>query len=96
MLCRALIDQAVIFLHQNSFMIQELLSETELSIQHQLSMVNRDLNAVQRIKNLVDQVDHDAEVIPLENKERFVRLLVSLKGKVLDEEEYRIVGKIFE
>lgn len=96
MLCRILIDQAGVFLHQNSFMIQELLSETEMNIQHQLTIVNGDLNAVQRIKNLVDQLDHDAEVVPLENKERFVRLLVSLKGKVLDEEEYRIVGKIFE
>jgi len=52
------------------------------------------LKAIRSIKELLSQIDHKAEVVPENNRERFIRLLISLKGGPLNKDESVLVEEI--
>ena len=52
------------------------------------------LRAAVAIKELLDQIDFKAEVVPENNLEMFTRLLTSLKGEPLTNEEKELVVEI--
>lgn len=52
------------------------------------------LKAIATVKDLLSQVDHDAEIIPHNNVEKLSRLLTSLKGEPLNKEERLLVEEI--
>ena len=52
------------------------------------------LKAIHSINELLSQIDHKAEVVPENNKERFSRLLTSLKGEPLNKDEAALVDEI--
>jgi len=51
------------------------------------------LKAAVAIKELLEQIDFRAEVVPENNMEMFLRLLTSLKGEQLDKDEKERVDK---
>ena len=53
-----------------------------------------DIETVKRMQDWMDEIDHEAEVVPLEDESRLSRLMVSLKGGELNEEEHRLVARI--
>ena len=52
------------------------------------------IQTIQDVKDLLDQIDFDSEVIPMENKEKMEELLISLKGKHLTISESQLVNEI--
>lgn len=52
------------------------------------------LEAVESIKIMLSQIDHSAEKIPLENSQRFIELLSSLKGAPLNHQERKVALEI--
>lgn len=52
------------------------------------------MKAANSIKELLDQIDFKAEVVPENNVEMFTRLLTSLKGEPLSKEENELVDEI--
>lgn len=77
-------------------MIQELLTNIEMDVKYKIFTEQKNLTAIKTIKELINQIDHDAEVVPLEDKEKLSMLLVSLKGKALNESEYRLIDKLIK
>jgi hypothetical protein len=58
------------------------------------SVDSEKLKAAKSIKDLLTQIDFSAESVPENNPDMFVRLLVSLKGKPLNEAENELVMEI--
>ena len=52
------------------------------------------LKAIHSIKRLLSQIDHKVEVVPENNKERLTRLLISLKGESLNQDEAGLIDEI--
>lgn len=52
------------------------------------------LSAVQNIKKLLEKIDFEAEVVPMQNKTKLNKLLISLKGDFLTEEESKIIEEL--
>ncbi len=52
------------------------------------------LSAVQNIKKLIEKIDFEAEVVPTQNKTKLNKLLISLKGSFLTEEESKIIEEL--
>ena len=52
------------------------------------------LSAVQNIKKLIEKIDFEAEVVPMQNKTKLNKLLISLKGSFLTEEESKIIEEL--
>ncbi len=77
-------------------MITQVLSDIELDVKYKIYKEQKRLIAVKTVKELLDQVDFSVEVVPLEDIEKLSRLLVSLKGKELNEEEKRLIEKIIK
>ena len=51
-------------------------------------------SAVQNIKKLIEKIDFEAEVVPMQNKTKLNKLLISLKGSFLTEEESKIIEEL--
>lgn len=79
---------------KNKVMIQKVLTDIEIEVTNRINVEEKNLKAVKELKLLLDQIDHEAEVVPFEDKERLSRLLVSLKGATLNENENQLVEKI--
>jgi hypothetical protein len=75
-------------------MIRGKIKQFELEIKYNIFTEQKKLKAVQTVKELLDQIDFTVEVVPLEDIEKLSRLLVTLKGKPLNEEENRLIEKI--
>lgn len=75
-------------------MIVDKLIVTEFEIERKLRSDYNKLQAVKNLINLLKQVDFTSEVLPEEQPERLVRLLVSLKGKPLDDDENMMIKEI--
>ena len=58
------------------------------------SCTDEKLKAAQTFKTLLEQIDFKTEVVPENNQEMFRRLLVSLKGTPLNEEENELLKEI--
>lgn len=81
---------------KKSDMIQELLTDIELDVKYKIYTEQKNLLAVKNLKELLNQIDHDVEVVPLKDKEKLSTLLVSLKGQALSDIEYRMVERIIK
>ena len=79
---------------ENLVMIKEILIAIEQDTKDRVYREQKSLVAVKTVIELVNQIDHDVEVVPLEDKDRLSRLLVSLKGSQLNDEEHRLIEKI--
>jgi len=77
-------------------MIKELLTDIELDVKYKIYTEQKNLLAVKNLKELLNQIDHDVEVVPLKDKEKLSTLLVSLKGQALSDNEYRMVERIIK
>jgi len=77
-------------------MIQELLTDIELDVKYKIYTEQKNLLAVKNLKELLNQIDHEVEVVPLGDKEKLSTLLVSLKGQALSDIEYRMIERIIK
>jgi hypothetical protein len=75
-------------------MIQDILTAIEMDVKHKIYAEQKKLIAVKNLKELLNQIDHEVEVVPLKDQERLCNLLVSLKGQALNDDEYRLVERI--
>ncbi len=77
-------------------MIQELLTHIETEVKYKIYTEQKNLVAVKNLKELLNQIDHEAEVVPLEDKNRLTNLMVSLKGQALSDVEERMIDRIIK
>ncbi len=75
-------------------MIQKILTAIEQETKDRVYREQKSLVAVKTVIELVNQIDHAVEEVPLEDRDRLSRLLVSLKGSELNEEERRLIDRI--
>lgn len=55
-----------------------------------------DIEAVKRMQSWIQEIDHENELVPLEEESRLSRLMASLKGAELNAEEHRLVARIIK
>lgn len=96
MLCRLPFETPGLFLSKIDEMILEIMTQLEKDVERTLDEEQKNLVAIKHLQILMSQIDHDAEEVPLTDKERFSGLLVSLKGKPLNETESRMVDRIIK
>jgi len=77
-------------------MNQELLVDIEMDVKYKIYTEQKNLVAIKNLKELLNQIDHEVEVIPYEDKEKLSRLLVSLKGQTLSDVEHRMIERIIK
>ncbi len=77
-------------------MIQKILAEIEIEVKYRIYYEQKNLTAVKNLKELVDQIDFNAEVVPLQDKNRLSKLLISLKGSELNENENEMIDQIMK
>ena len=77
-------------------MNQELLIDIEMDVKYKIYTEQKNLVAIKNLKELLNQIDHEVEVIPYEDKEKLSRLLVSLKGQTLSDVEHRMIERIIK
>ena len=75
-------------------MIKEILIAIEEEARDRVYREQKSLVAVKTVMELVNQIDHEVEEVPLQDKDRMTRLLVSLKGCDLNDEEERLIDRI--
>jgi len=75
-------------------MILNKLLKLEMEAIKTIAEKEKKIQTIQDIKELLDQIDFDSEVIPMENKEKMEELLISLKGKHLTISESQLVNEI--
>ena len=81
---------------KKSDMIQDLLVDIEMEVKYNIYTQQKNLVAVKNLKELLNQIDHEVEVVPLGDKEKLSTLLVSLKGQALSDIEYRMIERIIK
>lgn len=77
-------------------MIQELLVDIEMDVKYKIYTEQKNLVAIKNLKELLNQIDHEVEVVPYKDKEKLSRLLVSLKGQTLNDDEHRMIERIIK
>ena len=75
-------------------MIKEILVAIEDEVKDRVYREQKSLIAIKTVKELINQIDHEVEEVPLQDKNRLSRLLVSLKGRELNEDEIRLIERI--
>ena len=75
-------------------MIKEILVAIEDETKDRVYREQKSLIAIKTVKELINQIDHEVEEVPLQDKDRLSRLLVSLKGRELNEDEIRLIERI--
>jgi hypothetical protein len=75
-------------------MIKEILIAIEEEARDRVYREQKSLVAVKTVMELVNQIDHEVEEVPLQDRDRMTRLLVSLKGCDLNDEEERLIDRI--
>lgn len=75
-------------------MIITKLLEIEADLTNGANKEPNKLMALQAIKNLLEQIDFSAEVVPLHNENQIIQLFVSLKGEQLSQDEVQIAKKL--
>ena len=75
-------------------MIKEILIAIEEEVRDRVYREQKSLVAVKTMMELVNQIDHEVEEVPLQDRGRMTRLLVSLKGCDLNDEEERLIDRI--
>ena len=75
-------------------MIKEILIAIEEEARDRVDREEKSLVAIKSVMELMNQIDHEVEEVPVQDRDRLSRLLVSLKGSELNEEENRLIDKI--
>jgi len=75
-------------------MILEKLSKIKLEAVNKINGEYRKIETVRNFKKLLNQIDFSSEVVPTEDTGRLKKLLISLKGKELNEIENMLVEEI--
>ena len=75
-------------------MIIEKLSKIEVEAKYKINSEYRKIETVKVFKELLNQIDFTAEVVPVEDSERLTKVLTSLKGKQLTGCEAKLVEEI--
>ncbi len=75
-------------------MIKEILIAIEEEARERVCREQKNLVAVKKVMELLNQIDHEVEEVPLQDRDRLSRLLVSLKGCELNEEENQLIERI--
>ena len=75
-------------------MIIEKLSKIEAAAKYRINSEYRKLDTVRIFKELLNQIDFSAEIVPFEDTERLINVLTSLKGKQLSSIETKLVEEI--
>lgn len=75
-------------------MIKEQLMIAEQSATQNIRINVQRLVAIRSIRKLLDQIDFSSEVVPVDDKEKLTKLLVSLKGSELDHDEKALLEEI--
>lgn len=77
-------------------MIRNLLSEIEVEIKYRIYREKKYLNALKNIKESLNQIDFDAEIVPVDNKSKLIQLFTSLKTEDLIEDELYLIDQIVQ
>lgn len=77
-------------------MIQEIISNIEMDVKYKIYTEQKKLLAVKNLKEMLSQIDHEVELVPYKNREKFSNLLVLLKGQALSDEENRMLERIVD
>jgi len=75
-------------------MIQDILTDIETDVKYKIYTEQKNLVAVKNLKEILSQIDHEAEVVPVVDKEKLSSLLVLLKGQSLNDDEYRMIERV--
>jgi len=75
-------------------MIQDILADIEMDVKYTIYTEQKNLIAVKNLKEILNQIDHEAEVVPVVDKEKLSSLLVLLKGQSLSDDEYRMIERV--
>jgi len=75
-------------------MIQEKLLLIEYAVVKNPHIYKWSLNTVRKIRDLIAQIDFNAEVVPVESATSLQHLLTSLKGDSLSEDESELVVEL--
>ena len=75
-------------------MILEILEKAVDETQYRLEKEKERLNAIKSIREILSEIDFTAEVVPVEDENRLIRLLISLKGKPLAQNEIELINEI--
>lgn len=75
-------------------MIQDILTDIEMDVKYKIYTEQKNLVAVKNLKEILSQIDHEAEVVPFVDKEKLSSLLVLLKGQSLNDDEYRMIERV--
>ncbi len=77
-------------------MILEKLAIVELEVKYNIYKEENILDAIKSIREILHQIDFESEVVPMDDIERLSKLLSSLKGTTLNEEESELLNRIIE
>ena len=77
-------------------MIRKILADMASELENGKCKNELDIEAVKRMQQWMEEIDHKAEVVPLEDKERLSKLMRSLKGDALNDEELKLVDHLVE
>jgi len=77
-------------------MILDKLTSIELEVKSNIYKEQNKLVAVKTIQDLLDQIDFNAEIVPMEDLDKLSMLLDSLKGRALSEEESELLKRLVE
>ena len=75
-------------------MILENLLMAEKTVKENIKLNLRMLESIKSIRKLLRQIDFSSEVLPIEDKEKLQRLLISLKGDSLTRDEVALVDEL--
>ena len=77
-------------------MILDKLTSIELEVKSSIYKEQNKLVAIKTLQDLLDQIDFKVEIVPMENIEKLSRLLNSLKGSTLNENECEVIRSLIE
>jgi hypothetical protein len=86
--------QANILLPQNKKMINTKLLLLEYAAKNNHEEDNASLAAIKSIRKMISQIDFSSEVVPIDNAESLIKLMVSLKGEQLSALEINVLYDI--
>ena len=77
-------------------MIRKIISEIEFDLKYHSGTTQSRLDAINSVKNLLNQIDFDVEIVQLVEVDSLYKLFISLKGEELKEEEKKLLREIVE
>ena len=77
-------------------MIKDKLNSIEVEVKSRIYREQNKLAAVKTIQQLLNEIDFKVEVVPTEDINRLTRILYSLKGRALNEEESELLKRIVD